>query len=132
MAKDNMSPLSPPPDATIKMKNEINKLMETVSNQGKELQLIKEIQDHVGKDKPQSEIQLRDIWNQVFRQLIEITFKNGASYYNTKPKLLQSELQLCILRADEAVAAYIAVRNVSPDPVRLAQERWNREAFEQL
>ena len=133
MAKDSTnSPLSPPPDAALKNKLELNKLTETVAQQGRELQLLKEIQDHTGRPKAQPEIVLRDLWNQVYRQLIEITFKNGASYYNTKPKLLQSELQLCVLRADEAVAAYIAVRNVSPDPVRIAQERWNREAFEQI
>jgi hypothetical protein len=109
------------------MKKDLATLTATVASMGSRLQDLAEIQNYRGPMENPNEPVLRELWNRIYTSLVDLTFKQGLSYYNNKPALLFQELQLCVIRADEAIEQYIRVRNVSPDPVRVAQERWARE-----
>lgn len=110
----------------ISVKKEVASLLQTVSRQGEELNLLKEISTNNVLTKPNEPV-LRELWNLVYTSLINKVFERGPAFWNNKAATLRNELQLCVIRADEAVENYVAVRNTCPDPVIMAQEKWARE-----
>jgi hypothetical protein len=129
MAKVNPSiPTSPHPDSTsIKSDSILNSLTAQVSSMGKELNAIKEIQSYKGPSTEPNELLLRSLWTQVYLSIINQIYGKGLSFWNNKPRNLEMELELAVIRSDEAIEAYIRTRNTVPDPVQYAQARWARE-----
>ena len=113
-----------PIDATNK---EIAKLKIGIGEAVKDIDTLKAISAHSGPAQKIDEPVLRDLWNLVYTALVRQIFEKGPAYYNNKTLLLMQSLQLAVTKADEAVEQYIAVRNVHPDPITMAQERWARE-----
>lgn len=105
----------------------LEKLHENVASIGKELNAIREIQSYKGPTLEPNETLLRNLWQQVYLSIINTIFSKGLSFWNNKQKNLEMELELAVIRADEAIEAYIRTRNVTPDPVQYAQARWARE-----
>lgn len=106
---------------------EVDKLKALVADQGRDLNTIQEIQSYKGPSTEPNEELLRDLWDKVYLSIIQQIYAKGLSYWNNKPRNLEMELELAVIRADEAIEAYIRTRNVTPDPVAVAQARWARE-----
>jgi hypothetical protein len=102
-------------------------LLATVASAGNELNQIQNIQSYKGPSTEPNEELLRSLWDKVYLTIISQIFDKGLSFYNNKPKNLAMDLELAVIRADEAVEAYIRTRNITPDPVSVAQARWARE-----
>jgi len=117
--------------ATENMKNAaaIASLKEQVTTIDATLTKLKEVADFKGRGQEPNEPVLRDLWLTVYTALMTQMFEKGLSYYNNKPTQLYQNLQLCVIRADEAVEQYIKVRNTCPDPVAMAQARWAKEVL---
>jgi hypothetical protein len=102
-------------------------LLATVSTLGNDLNKVQEIQNYKGPSTEPNESLLRDLWDKVYLSIIQQIYSKGLSYWNSKPRNLEMELELAVIRADESIEAYIRTRNVTPDPVAVAQSRWARE-----
>ncbi len=77
-------------------------------------------------DKPQDE-RLYEIWHMAYRSAIDSIYGRGLAYWNGKIKQLEYELELAVERADQTLAAYIRVRNRTPDPTFQAVQQWYKE-----
>ena len=117
--KKDMSPSS--------ASKELEVLKAKVSEQGKELNQIHNIQNYKGPSTEPNETLLHDLWTKVYLSIIDQIFSKGLAFWNNKPRNLEMELELAVIRADESIEAYIRTRNVTPDPVASAQARWARE-----
>lgn len=100
-------------------------LVQSVVQQGTELQKLAQIEKTTTFKKP-DEAELRAMWSLVYGHIVRGVFSKGLAFYNNKPCMLKQELQLAIIRADEAVQAFIEVRNTFPDVVNEAMDKFNR------
>jgi len=51
-----------------------------------------------------------------YQAAIESIFAKGLSFWNSKPTVLRSEMELAIIRSDEALENFIRVRKTFMDP----------------
>ena len=70
---------------------------------------------------------LLELWHFAYRSAIDSIFGKGLAYWNGKTKQLEQELELAVHRADQTLAAYIRVRNRTPDPTFTAVQQWYKE-----
>ena len=102
-------------------------LLSQVSSIGNDMNILKSTQAYKGPTSEPNELLLRSLWTQVYLSIINQIYAKGLAFWNNKPKNLEMELELAVIRADEAIEAYIRTRNVTPDPVEVAQARWARQ-----
>ena len=98
-----------------------------VASLGKDIELLRAVQAYKGPSIEPNDQLLRSLWTQVYLSIINQIFAKGLAYWNNKLPNLKMELELAVIRSDEAVEAYIRTRNVTPDPVESANARWARE-----
>lgn len=104
---------------------ELKKLMSHVEAQGTLLQKLASVREAnpAGNVTPLTEPfeqELKRVWELVYTKCIERVFETPrgiSGYYDQHSELLKQELQMCVIRADQAVENFIAVRNACPDPV---------------
>lgn len=118
------NPITKSPTAQEK---EIEALKTHVANIGRDMETLRNVNAYRGPSIEPNETLLRTLWQQVYLSIINQIYAKGLAYWNNKLPNLKQELELAVIRADEAVEAYVRVRNVSPDPVDSANARWARE-----
>jgi hypothetical protein len=115
--KDPLQTLNTPNSETEALKRHVSSVGKTMDTLAK-VATVTELQQE--PDGPR----LHDLWILTYSKAVESVYARGLAYYNQKPDLLKQELQLAVIRADEALEAFIAVRQVTPDPVSRVLARW--------
>lgn len=106
---------------------ERQKLMSNIANKGKIMNVKAQIESGIVRPEyaPEEEWAER-IWVLAYEAGIATLFSKGLAFYNSNPKQLKEGLQLAVIRADEAVEAFVAVRKVSPNPIKKELQTWQR------
>lgn len=116
--KDPLADLSPEP--------KVDALFEKVRKHGLELEALKKISENKTLE-PVDTICYRRMWMQIYIALMDLVYAKGLAFYGNKEAVLARELELCVLRADDAIEAYIRVRNSVPDPIEVSAARYARQ-----
>lgn len=69
---------------------------------------------------------MRRVWEMAYNSALHSIFSKGLAFWNSKGKVLASEMELAAIRADEALEAFIRVRKVSPDPLVKELQDWQK------
>jgi len=102
------------------------KELQAIKERGMIMNTLSNIAENTKTVKPDEERNI-EVWHLVYRCAINQIFSKGLSIWNQRGDALKAEMQLAVIRADEAVEAYIKVRNSCPDPVFMATQKWHNE-----
>ena len=102
------------------------KELQAIKERGVIMNTLSDIAENTKTVKPDEERNI-EVWHLVYRCAINQIFSKGLSIWNQRADALKAEMQLAVIRADEAVEAYIKVRNSCPDPVFMATQKWHNE-----
>jgi len=103
------------------MQKEIESLRQTVSRLSNENEALRLVQSNsnaktVRTGYAPDEAMMKEVWKLAYQSALQSIFGKGLSYWNTKGSVLKGELQLAVIRADEALENYISARRTFMDP----------------
>ena len=124
MGEDPTEQLNQLSQADISLQKEVESLRQTVARMSNEQEALKtaNLALKAGKhwNPTEDEANMKEVWDIAYRASLMSIFNKGLTYYNSKAAVLRNELQLAVVRADEALENYIIIRKTFMNPATKA------------